>query len=182
MSGIALLAALALAGCGSSSTHTNKEKTVTLKSAAIVDKTLPALYTCDGKDISPPLEWGPLPASTREVALFLVGYTPVPSTHYYSVAIDWAVAGLNPALHRLAAGHLPPGAHVGIASDGKRRYSVCPKKGVDVHYQFELYGLPATVKIAPNFAALPIISLLSSRKSSNPVNAHGGFVVFYKRT
>lgn len=181
ISRIALLAVLALAGCGSSGASTNKETTVSLKSAAIVRKALPALYTCDGKNIHPPLEWGTVPADTRELALFLVSYTPVPSTHEYSVAVDWAVSGVNPALHRLAAGQLPRGAHVGIASDGKRNYSVCPNKGTKVHYQFELYGLPALVKIPPDFAGLPIIATLSSRKSTNPVNAHGGFVAFYTR-
>lgn len=173
---------LALAGCASSGASVNRETLVTLKSAAVVGRSLPALYTCDGKNIPPPLEWGAVPADTRELALFLVGYTPVPSTREYSVAVDWAVSGLNPALHRLAAGQLPRGAHVGIASDGKRRYSVCPKKGTDVHYQFEIYGLPASVKIPPSFAGLPVIASLASRKSSNPVNAHGGFVAFYGRT
>lgn len=177
-SSIVLVAVLALAGCGGSP---HKEATISLKSAAITGKSLPALYTCDGKNISPPLEWGAVPADTRELALFLVSYTPVPSTHAYSAAVDWAVAGVNPALHRLAPGRLPRGAHVGIASDGKRRYSVCPKKGVDVHYQFEVYGLPASAKISPRFAGLPVIAALASPKSSNPVNAHGGFVVFYER-
>lgn len=180
-SSFALVAALALAGCAGSGAPAHREATIALSSPAISGRTLPALYTCDGRNIAPPLEWGAVPAGTRELALFLVSYIPNAATHEYTAAVDWAVSGVNPALHRLAAGRLPRGAHVGVASDGKRRYSVCPKKGVRVHYQFEVYGLPASVRISPNFAGFPVISELASAKSSNPVNAHGGFVVFYER-
>ncbi len=179
--GIALSAALALAGCGGSATSTHKEAVVPLKSAAMAGRSVPALYTCDGKDIHPPLEWGAVPAGTRELALFLVGLTPVPSSRAYSVSIDWAVSGVNPALHRLAAGQLPAGAHVGAASDNKKRYSLCPKKGTTAQYIFELYGLPAGVSIAPDFNGGSVITALSSRKSSNPVNAHGSLIAFYRR-
>ncbi len=181
MSGIALSATLALAGCGGSSAPRHKEAVVTLKSTAMVGRSLPAVYTCDGRDIHPPLEWGAMPAGTGEVALFLIELTPVPRSRVYSVSVDWAVSGVNPSLHRLAAGQLPRGAHVGAASDGKQRYSLCPKKGTTVQYRFELYGLPAGVRIAPRFAGESVIAALSSSKSSNPVNAHGSLIAFYRR-
>jgi phosphatidylethanolamine-binding protein (PEBP) family uncharacterized protein len=171
-----LLSALALTACGSSASSTVPK--ITIKSAAISGKTLPAQYTCDGRDIPPPLEWGAVPAGVENLVLFVVGYTP--TGQKVKVSVAWAVAGLNPALHRLASGQLPPGAYVGLAADGKRRYSVCPEKGTSVQYQFELYGLPASTVVSHQFAGLPILAALtgSDRKATA---AHGAFLAIYKR-
>ena len=170
-----LLSALVLTACGSSATTVPE---ITIKSAAISGKTLPAQYTCDGRNIPPPLEWGAVPAGVGNLLLFVVGYTPVGRTVKVSVA--WAVAGLDPALHRLAAGQLPHGAYVGIATDGKRRYSICPKKGTDVQYQFELYGLPTSTAVSHNFAGLPVLSALIGSEHKATA-AHGAFLAIYKR-
>ncbi|HET9576073.1 MAG TPA: YbhB/YbcL family Raf kinase inhibitor-like protein, partial [Nitrospira sp.] len=32
---------------------------------------IPALYTCEGKDISPPMTWADLPAGTKSLALIV---------------------------------------------------------------------------------------------------------------
>lgn len=170
-----LLSALVLTACGSSTTTV---PAITIKSAAISGKTLPAQYTCDGRDIPPPLEWGQVPAGVGNLVLFVVGYTP--AGQRVKVSVAWAVAGLNPALHRLAAGQLPPGAYVGVASDGKRRYSICPKKGTSVQYQFELYGLPASTVVSRKFAGLPILAALTG-SDNKATAAHGAFLAIYKR-
>ncbi len=173
-----LLSALAPAGCGSGASTTVPK--ITVKSAGILGSTLPARYTCDGRNVSPPLEWGAVPADVGNLVLFVVGYTPEPASQKVAISVAWAVAGLNPALHRLAAGHLPRGAYVGLASDGKRRYSICPKKGTSVQYQFELYGLPASTSVSRDFAGLPILASLTGR-GSNDTGAHGAFLAIYRR-
>jgi phosphatidylethanolamine-binding protein (PEBP) family uncharacterized protein len=168
-----------LAGCGSagsSSSHVKAVQRVAFKSAA-VGTTIPALYTCDGKNISPPLEWGSVPADTGELVLFAIGFNRTTGTSY-SASIAWAVSGVNPQLHRLAAGHLPPGAHLGVASDGRRGYSICPKKGTTDEYQFELYALPRPISVSPNFAGPPVLDTLTT---SHAVAGHGLFVAAYKR-
>jgi phosphatidylethanolamine-binding protein (PEBP) family uncharacterized protein len=180
-----LVLVLATAGCagttdGSSQATADIPKIV-LKSPAIPETSLPALYTCDGKDIPPPLEWGAVPAGTGSLILFVIGVVPKPNTQRYSFSIAWAVAGLNPALHKLDPGRLPPGAAVGVASDHKRNYSVCPKRGTSVEYQFELYGLPAGDAVAPQFAALPIFSSLYTGNKASPADAYGAFVASYTR-
>jgi phosphatidylethanolamine-binding protein (PEBP) family uncharacterized protein len=175
-----LLAALALAGCGSSGSSTVSIQNVALTSAAIDGKEMPARYTCDGRNTPPPLEWGAVPAGTGSLVLFLVGITPEPSTKTYSVSVEWAVAGVNPTLHKLEPGKLPPGAYLGVGSNGKRRYSVCPKKGQLEQYQFELYGLPSGDSVVKKFVGLPLLAKLASRKSS-PADAHGDLIATYKR-
>ncbi len=181
--GPALLCALVLAGCGnaSSSTTPTEIPTIRFKSSAVVGNAIPAKYTCDGANISPPLEWGPVPAGTGSLALFLLAIIPEPATHSTALSLEWSVAGLSPQLHRLAAGQLPPGAYVGLSSKHSQRYSICPPKGTPVQYQFELYGLPGQDRIAPGFEGLPILSALSSPTSKSPASVHGLFAVIYKR-
>jgi hypothetical protein len=146
----------------------------------MVGERIPARYTCDGQGISPPLEWGAVPPNVRQLALFLVGFTPKPGIEKFKVSIEWAVAGLSPSLHRLAPNQLPAGAHVGVASGG-HRYTLCPAKGATVHYQFELYGVPASVSIPAHFSGLSLLSRLTAPSGPTRANAHGGFVAIYSR-
>jgi phosphatidylethanolamine-binding protein (PEBP) family uncharacterized protein len=181
--GAVLLSGLALAGCGSSSSasKTRGVPTIPFKSAAIEARQIPARYTCDGQNISPPLEWGAVPAGVQNLALFVVGFTPEPATKTFKVSVEWAVAGVNPALHKLAAGHVPPGAYLGLTTSKQRRYSLCPEKGKTVQYQFELYGEPASLSVNHHFAALPVLNALVGRGSKTLTNAHGAFLGIYKR-
>jgi phosphatidylethanolamine-binding protein (PEBP) family uncharacterized protein len=174
---------LVLAACGGSAASTTAKvlAKVPLKSAAILGSSIPARYTCDGEDISPPVEWGAVPAGTHSLTLFVVGLTPEPSTASTKVSVEWALAGLNPALHRLAAGQIPAGAYSGVGSANKKRYSICPAKGSRVEYAFEVYGLPASQAIAPDFGALAVLQELTVTKSSSPVTAHGSFTASYTR-
>jgi phosphatidylethanolamine-binding protein (PEBP) family uncharacterized protein len=177
--GAMLLSALALAGCSDSSAP--KSQVVSFTSPAVVGHLLPALYTCDGKDIPPPMEWGAVPSTTRELALFVIGLTPN-SKGTYTPSIDWAVAGVNPALHKLAAGELPLGAHVALDNRGKRvSYSVCPARGKAQDYQFALYAVPAAITVPPNFVGSKLLEVVANPQSPDPANAGGAFLAVYKR-
>jgi phosphatidylethanolamine-binding protein (PEBP) family uncharacterized protein len=187
ISGAVLLAMLALAGCGgissgdgSSSSPTALTK-ITLDSPALTGTSLPARYTCDGENIPPPLQWGAVPPATRELALFLLALKPTHVAGEYSISVEWAVAGLDPGRHSLAAGHLPPGVRIGRASHGRTRYSLCPQKGTTAHYQFELYAVPRTLTIPANFQALQTLSKLATGDTSTTASARGGFTVSYAR-
>ena len=178
----ALLCVLALVGCGSSSsTATNRIPKIAFTSPAITAKTIPVTYTCDGKDISPPLEWGAVPPNVSQLALFVLGFIPQPSTKTFKVSVEWALAGLNPALHRLPPGGVPPGAYVGLTTDKKQRYSICPAHGKTIEYAFELYGLPSAVTTYKNFQSVAVLNSLVDRGSATFTNAHGAFAATYKR-
>jgi phosphatidylethanolamine-binding protein (PEBP) family uncharacterized protein len=186
ITGVLLVLALTLAGCGSGSAtagagSSTTVQTIDFRSPAIDGPPIPSRYTCDGKDTPPPLEWGAVPADAATLTLFVVGFKPEPSTKTYAVSVEWAVAGLNPALHRLAPGRLPRGAFVGLSTDGKRRYSICPAKGTAERYQFEVYGLPASASVARNFSGLPVLSKLAISSGSGLANSHGAFIGTYKR-
>jgi phosphatidylethanolamine-binding protein (PEBP) family uncharacterized protein len=181
-----LLITLALSGCGAGAGTTSSPALsvpkIKLKSAAIHGTSIPALYTCDGKNVPPPLEWGPVPPGVGSLVLFVVAILPKSGTDKYTFNIAWAVAGIDPKLHKLESGRLPRGAVVGVASDGKRNYSVCPKKGTEVQYQFELYGLPLGAAVSRTFAALPIFASLETSNRSSPTDAYGALVARYNRS
>jgi phosphatidylethanolamine-binding protein (PEBP) family uncharacterized protein len=180
LSCVTLIAALAVAGCGGSGSAS--VTSIQLKSPAIgTADTIPALYTCDGKDIPPTLEWGAVPSDTGELVLLVVGLQPTAIANKYSISVEWAVAGINPALHKLTAGQLPPGAHVGLSSDGQKRYSVCPKKGVLQAYQFALYAMPTSAAVLPNFEGISFLASLNQPNKKPVAIAHGTLVAVYKR-
>lgn len=182
VSGVLLLPALALAGCAGSATTPRIPRKIAFASPAINARAMPARYTCDGRNTWPPLEWGAVPAGTGSLALFVVGVVPEPSTHTVKVSVEWAVAGLLPTLHRLAAGKLPSYAYVGTDSSGKPGYSLCPPKGTNVQYQFELYGVPKGYGVASShFSGVQLISALTSPSSSTRASAYGAFVAKYTR-
>jgi len=180
-----LVLALAVAGCAAASTGTSsgsspKLPPVVFGSSALSRYSIPARYTCDGKDISPPLEWGSTPAGTGQVMVFALGFAPTRAQNY-SISVEWAVAGINPDLHHLAAGEVPPGAFVGVNNSGKRAYSICPTRGLKERYQFMLYSIPTGYRISPEFDGIATLALISNRRAELPASGQGAFVAFYKR-
>jgi phosphatidylethanolamine-binding protein (PEBP) family uncharacterized protein len=174
-----VLTALALAGCGSGSA-TPKVAAVPLTSTAIHGGRLPALYTCNGKNIPPPLTWGTIPPIVQELALFAIEYTPNPAGHY-TLGVEWAMAGVNPALHHVNAGELPRGAFLLKTSNGKPSYSICPPKGQTKHYEFALYAIPAGVRVSPELAATELLSNLTNPNPKLQSPATGTITTTYRR-
>lgn len=174
-----LIAALVLGGCGSSD-PTQPVAPVRFESAALTSGyKLPALYTCDGKNIHPPLEWGPVPSATSQLVLLVLGLVPTTGKRY-SISVEWAVAGINPRLHRLGAGRLPPGANVGSASDGQNTYSICPKRGVSRIYEFALYAARSSLEFSPNFSGISALATFSTTHTQSALGK-GTFLALYKR-
>jgi phosphatidylethanolamine-binding protein (PEBP) family uncharacterized protein len=176
----ALVLALALGGCGGSSTPAVKVVAVPLHSSAIHSARLSPRYTCDGKDISPPLTWGAIPAEVEELALFALQVTPATAGRY-TLTVAWAMAGVEPALHHLAAGEIPKGAFVLQASNGKRQYTICPPQHQTQRYEFALYALPPHVHAGPNINATELLTNLTSTIPTNQAPARGAILTTYTR-
>jgi phosphatidylethanolamine-binding protein (PEBP) family uncharacterized protein len=154
-------AGAALAGLGSAKpahrlSPARRAKTaladITLGSPAVATSgpsgnSMPAQYTCHGKNISLPLSWHGVPAGTQELVLFVISSTPVNGKLFY----DWALAGINPTLGTIGAGETPAGAVVGRNGNGQDRYSVCPPGGTHETYVFALYALPRNISAKPGF-------------------------------
>ena len=123
-----------------------------------------------------------MPSSTKELALFMLALTPIPGTGGYRPEVVWGMAGVNPALHRLAAGEMPPGAHLALTSAGKRTsYSVCPPRNNAITYQFALYAIPASITVAARFVGINLLRLIANPESSDQSNVGGAFAATYRR-
>jgi len=103
---------------------------------------IPARYTCDGEDISPPLAWVDVPAGTRSLALIIDDPDAPDPKHPRQVWVHWVVYNLPAACTGLAeAGALPPGTQVGRNDWQRADYGgPCPPIGRH-RYFHKLYAL-----------------------------------------
>jgi hypothetical protein len=142
--GLAALAAALVLACGAAA----KEATMTLKitSPAFADNAaIPAKYTCEGDDVSPPLAWTGLPAATKSLVL-IVDDPDAPDPQAPRMTwVHWVLYGLPASAAGLpegaGAGALPPGTTAGL-NDWKRADYGGPCPPIGRHrYFFKLYAL-----------------------------------------
>ncbi len=114
----------------------NATSTLRLTSPAFTDGgPLPAIYTCNGKDLIPPLDFSGAPAGTKSFALTLED--PDTSIGTYD---HWVVFNIPPSTAGIKEGVAPVGIHGKGTSGGLPYVSPCPPSGVH-HYIFTLYAL-----------------------------------------
>lgn len=126
-----------------------------LKSPAFRDgAAIPRVHTCDGDDVSPPLEWSGVPAGTRSLALIMEDPDAPAGTW-----VHWVLYDLPGGLKKLGA-RLPKtevlaggGAHGacwGVETFSKTGYhGPCPPPGPAHRYVFTLYALDAATDLPP---------------------------------
>ena len=140
----AALGAIAIlaAACGSHrSTSAAAPSSISLSSPAFAaGATIPREYTCDGRDVSPPLQWSGLPPGARELALVMRD-PDAPGGNF----THWTVKRIPVTTDALAAGSVPSGAVEGRNSFGTIGYrGPCPPHGdAPHHYVLTLSALSA---------------------------------------
>ena len=125
-----------------------KEKTMSLileSSAFTHGGAIPAIYTCDGGDISPPLVWRELPARTKSLALIVDDPDAPDPRAPKTTWVHWVLYDLPPMVKGLSEGvqsrHLPVGTKEG-RNDWKRTGYGGPCPPIGRHrYFFKLYAL-----------------------------------------
>jgi Raf kinase inhibitor-like YbhB/YbcL family protein len=122
---------------------------MTISSPAFeLNGTIPVQYTCDGANISPPLQWQHLPAHTKDLVLFIID----DSSDASEGGIRWVVAGIDPSLSGISAGQLPAGAVVGLNGSGKATYGgICPPKGKQASVEIVLWALSKKIPLSDGF-------------------------------
>ena len=116
---------------------------ITLASGAFrPNQQIPARYTCDGEDVSPPLTWTGIPAGTRSLALIIDDPDAPDPKHPRQVWVHWVLYNLPPDATGLAeAAALPSGAKVGRNDWQRADYGgPCPPIGRH-RYFHKLYAL-----------------------------------------
>lgn len=119
-----------------------------LRSSAFADgSAIPRRFSCDGEDISPPLEWTDVPAATKSFALLCDDPDAPGGTWHHWAAFD--IAGTLAALPLGDGGDAEKlGFKQAVNDFGKVGYGgPCPPPGTPHHYHFRLLAL-AVAKLA----------------------------------
>ncbi len=108
---------------------------------------IPAKYTCDGEDLSPPLNWSDPPAGTQSFALISDDPDAPVGTwvHWVMWNIPTSARALEENLPKTAS--LPNGSKQGTTDFRRVGYGgPCPPSGTH-RYFFKLYALDATLNL-----------------------------------
>jgi Raf kinase inhibitor-like YbhB/YbcL family protein len=122
-----------------------------LSSSAFKDGSrIPDVYTCAGKNVSPPLNWSGVPAQARSLAL-IVEDPDAPA----GIWTHWVLFDLSPTVRELAE-DLPKGQNVaGNAKQGLNDFKhlgyggPCPPAGKEHRYFFKFYALDKMLELKP---------------------------------
>jgi len=123
-----------------------KKMEIKITSSAFEDGGLiPAKYTCDGADVSPPLQWDAVPEGTKSIA-FICDDPDAPMGTW----VHWVLFNLPSDAKELAENipteeTLPNGAKQGVNDFGRVGYGgPCPPGGTH-RYFFKIYALDTEV-------------------------------------
>jgi Raf kinase inhibitor-like YbhB/YbcL family protein len=111
---------------------------------------IPYLYTCEGDDKSPPLQWSGAPIETRSYALICEDPDAPRGTyvHWVLYNLPKETVELAPAVPTLP--ELPSGARHGRNTAGDMAYAgPCPPPGKRHRYFFRLYALDTLLNLPP---------------------------------
>jgi hypothetical protein len=125
----------------------NHKKAILIASAAFGDGGgIPLQYTADGRNDSPPLEWGDPPEGTRSFAL-VCDDPDAPRGNF----THWLLWNLSPEKRHLDTGMAPAVSVDGGARQGKNGFGrlgyggPSPPPGPQHRYLFKLYALDTTL-------------------------------------
>ena len=108
---------------------------------------IPSTYTCDGKDISPPLKWEGVPEATKSIAL--ISDDPDAPMGTWVHWVMWNIPADAQGLPENVPPdpQLPDGSRQGITDFGRSGYGgPCPPSGTHRYY-FKLYALDTMLEL-----------------------------------
>ncbi|AFY78371.1 Raf kinase inhibitor-like protein, YbhB/YbcL family [Pleurocapsa sp. PCC 7327] len=172
---------LSLVACGSAPKQQNSFSTSTgtmkLESTAFIhNELIPSRYTCDGEDISPPLNWNDPPAATKSLAL-ICDDPDAPMKTW----VHWVVYNLPPETRSLpekipAGNSLSNGGLQGKNDFGKIAYGgPCPPRGTH-RYFFKLYALDTMLDLKPGATKAQLEAAMKGH-----ILAQAEFIGHYRR-
>ncbi|MBC7259110.1 MAG: YbhB/YbcL family Raf kinase inhibitor-like protein [Chloroflexi bacterium] len=151
--------------------------TLTLTSPAFpAGGEIPRKYTCDGENVSPPLEWGAPPQGTQSLVL-IMDDPDAPAgvwDHWLLYNLPADARGLPEGIAPDAA--RPDGSRHGANSWGRLGYGgPCPPSGTH-RYFFRLYALDTTLNLAAGANKAQVLAAMAGH-----VLAQGELMGTYRR-
>ena len=157
----------------------NRKGTMQLTSTAFTEgQPIPAKYTCEGKNVSPPLKWSGVPAGAK--ALALIADDPDAPVGTW---VHWVLFDLPPGASELAE-DLAKSQHVAGATQGLNDFKhlgyggPCPPPGKPHRYFFKLYALDTTLGLKPGSTKKrkrARCSVTCALMNAKLIRANGGF-------
>ncbi len=189
-----LLILLASPGCGRTESLPPEDPsrlTIQLQSSAFRDGGLiPKVFTCDGSDRSPPLEWSGAPAAARSLALICDDPDAPRGTwsHWVVFNLPSQVNGLKEGVppaetipETFAEGSAPVVAELAKARQGTNDFrkigygGPCPPSGTH-RYFFRLYALDSTLELGSTASRAQVLEAIKGH-----ILAEGRLVGKYQR-
>lgn len=122
---------------------------------------IPSKYTCDGDNVSPPLEWSGVPDTAKSLALICddpdapVGIW----VHWVYYNIPARTRMLKEGIQR--ARILEDGSMQGVNDSRKTGYDgPCPPGGTHRYY-FKLYALDSSIKLGPDAVKADLVKAMN---------------------
>jgi Raf kinase inhibitor-like YbhB/YbcL family protein len=152
--GLIVLGLLACGGASSQPVSTSQGEyamTIQLSSPSFLNgETIPRKNTCDGEDLSPPLNWTGIPQGAKSLAL-IVDDPDAPRGTW----VHWVIYNLPSAQTSLPEGVAKVANPAGLGAQGNNDFrrpgygGPCPPAGTPHRYFFKLYALDASLNLGP---------------------------------
>jgi Raf kinase inhibitor-like YbhB/YbcL family protein len=119
------------------------------------NKPIPAKYTCDGENTSPPLVFSDVPENAKSLVLIMDDPDAPMGTW-----IHWVLWNIDPKIKEIPENSMPSGAVQGKTSRQNSYGGPCPPNGIH-RYFFKLFALDTTLDISSQTDANSLIKIIN---------------------
>jgi Raf kinase inhibitor-like YbhB/YbcL family protein len=175
---IALFGCLLTASCADNNNNPPKIMSIQITSTVFAEgKPIPEKHTCQGRDISPPLQWTNAPANTKSFALIADDPDAPVGTW-----VHWVLYDLPPNTTELPEDVaktqvISNGAKQGLNSWPRLGYGgPCPPPGKPHRYFFKIYALDTMLDLKPGVTKKDLLKVMEGH-----VLAQGQLMGTYQR-
>ncbi len=109
---------------------------------------IPSVYTCEGKNINPPLEISGQPSNAKSLVLIMDDPDVPASIRPERMYDHWVVYNIPPDTHKIAEHSTPPGIQGRNTGGTNKYYGPCPPDR-EHRYFFKLYALDRMLDLHP---------------------------------
>ena len=152
--------------------------TIELRSSAFENgKAIPVKHSCDGEDVSPPLEWSGVPKEAKSIAL-ICDDPDAPG----GIWVHWVLYGIPPGVAGIEESIPSKGKVIGRARHGQNDFrrlgygGPCPPKGKAHRYFFKIYALDEELELQAGASKKDLLKVMQGH-----VMAEGQLVGTYQR-